>query len=162
MSNIVRKKALPAAAKKRAGQVETVYRSVSQRVVQMEGLPPDVLQRFEEVLPGSAQKLLDNTLAESAHRRELERNAVTAGIDLGKRNMGAVEFQGWRAVYGQTIGFLVCLACIGGAVYLAAANPAEWQVPVALAAIPTAAVIRAFVIAPSRHEDKPPPQNAQG
>ena len=161
MSNLVRKKALHSAAKKKAGQVEAVYQSVSQQVVQMEGVPPDILQRFEEVLPGSAQKLLDNSLAESAHRRELERDAVTAGIDLGKRNMRAVEFQGWRAVYGQTIGFLVCLACVAGAVHLAAHHPEAWKTPVALAAIPTAAIIRAFVLSPARREDKAPPPKAE-
>ncbi len=118
--------------------------AVQEEIVHFAGYPPEVLEKFENVLEGSAEKLLDNMLRESDFRRRMEEKALDANIatqeDFRKYNLRAVV----NERYGQAMGFLVCLACIGAAVYLGSISPENWKLPVAITAIPTAAVIWAF------------------
>jgi fatty acid desaturase len=85
---------------------------------------------------------------ESLHRRDLEMKANDANISAQQYQLRIAEQQS-RAVFrsdllGQIAGFIVCLACIGAAVYLGL-NGHDWLAGM-LALIPTGALIRASVL----------------
>lgn len=108
--------------------------------------PPAILQQFDDLIPGTAARIIQWAEDEQHHRRGLERQAQEANIAAQQRQLGIAESQS-RAVFksdlvGQVLGFLVCLACIAGAIWLA--TQGHYWVAGALAAIPTAAVIQAF------------------
>jgi uncharacterized membrane protein len=108
--------------------------------------PPDVMERYEALVPGIAKRLFDLAEDESTHRRALETSANEANIAAQQRQLAIAEKQAdgvFRSdALGQGAGLIVALSCIAGAVYLAVNN--HEGVAVALAAIPTAAVIQAF------------------
>lgn len=85
---------------------------------------------------------------ESIHRRKMDSSALEANIEAQRRQLDIADRQN-KAVFrsdllGQTFGLVVALACIGGAVYLATIG--NDVAPGILAAMPTAAVIRAFFV----------------
>lgn len=108
--------------------------------------PPVILQQFDELIPGTASRLIQWAEDEQRHRQNLEREAQDANISAQRRHLEIAGEQ-TRAVarsdvLGQSLGFAVCLMCIGGAVWLALSGQ-PWVAGV-LAGIPTAAVIQAF------------------
>lgn len=115
--------------------------------------PPEFLERYEALVPGTARRMLQVAEDEALHRRRLEDQANAANVGAQDKQLAIVDYQS-RSVFrsdvlGQVAGLAVSLACIGGAVYLAL-NGREWVAGV-LAAIPTAAVIQAFFVKrPSR------------
>lgn len=118
------------------------------QVVQSNVLPPDILEKLNQLVPGSAERLIDLSCGETLTRRSNEGLALTANIEAQKRQISIAEYQS-RAVFrsdliGQIAGLAVCLVCVGGAIYVGTMG--YWQTACALAAIPTAAVIRAFTL----------------
>ncbi|MBI3903041.1 MAG: DUF2335 domain-containing protein [Nitrosomonadales bacterium] len=110
--------------------------------------PPEVLRGFDQLVPGTAERLINLAENESTHRRQMEKQAMDANISAQQSQLRIGEYQS-KAVFrsdtiGQAAGLVVSLACIAGAVYLGA-NGHEVTAGV-LAAIPTAAVIRAFFV----------------
>lgn len=108
--------------------------------------PPDILRAFDALVPGTAKRLIDLAESESQHRRDMEQKVLAANIAAQSQQLDLADEQS-RIVYrtdttGQSFGFAVALACIAGSVYLSV-NGHE-VVATALAAIPTAAVIKAF------------------
>lgn len=85
---------------------------------------------------------------ESIHRRTMESKALDANIEAQRRQLDIAASQN-KAVFrsdfwGQFFGFVIAGACIAGAVYLAIiGNNVAAGI---LAAMPTAAVIRAFFV----------------
>lgn len=65
---------------------------------------PDLYEKYEEVLPGSADRLLTLTEKQAEHRTNWEIKALDASIKHADR--------------GQFFGLIVALAAIGGAIYL--------------------------------------------
>lgn len=117
---------------------------------------PDILRGFDDLVPGTAERLIDLAHSESLHRRQLEIMAIEANVTAQHKQLEIAEFQSkavfWSDTLGQICGVIVSLFCIGGAIWLAMNN--KMEVAIALAAIPTAAVIKAFFT--SRHpSDKP-------
>lgn len=109
---------------------------------------PEDLQRYDALLPGAAERIICMAEDEAAHRRRLEDRTSLANAEAQAEQVAALAFQ-TRAVFrsdtiGQSAGLVVSLACVAGAVYLAL-DGREW-VAGALAAIPTAAVIQAFLV----------------
>lgn len=108
--------------------------------------PPLILQQFDELIPGTAQRLIQWAEDEQRHRQSLEREAQAANIDAQRRQLAVAERQA-RAIFfsdalGQCLGFVVCLGCVAGSIWTALAG--HTAVAIALAALPTAAVIQAF------------------
>jgi uncharacterized membrane protein len=108
--------------------------------------PPDLLRGFDELIPGTAARLIQWAEDEQAHRRSMEAEAQAANIDAQRHQLEIADRQS-RSVFrsdilGQIFGFLVCAGCIAGAVALALNGQAG--VAVALTVIPTGAVIYAF------------------
>lgn len=110
--------------------------------------PPEILRGIDEIVPGAAAKLIALAEQESNHRRSLEVKAIEANIAAQVAQAQINERQ-TKAVFrsdmiGQFAGFLVCLCCIGAAVYLGL-NGHDWLAG-GIAAIPTAALIKAFML----------------
>jgi uncharacterized membrane protein len=57
--------------------------------------PPEVLKRFEEVVPGSAERIIKMAEGQFAHRTELERKIIASDIA--------------RSRLGQILGFIIAI-----------------------------------------------------
>ena len=67
--------------------------------------PPEILRQFEEVLPGSAERIFTQFEAQSAHRRSLEATVVSSGAFSQK--------------LGTISAALIGLMGVGGGIWLA-------------------------------------------
>lgn len=108
--------------------------------------PPDALERYNKVIPGAAERILVMAESETAHRHSQENQAIQSNIAAQQKQLEIAEFQS-KAVFnsdriGQFFGLLVSLSCVAGVVWLAFND--HDGAAIALSAIPTAAVIRAF------------------
>lgn len=107
--------------------------------------PPDVLQGFERIAPGTAQRLIDMAVDESKHRREIELAALRANIEAQKNQQTVTDLQAKAEVsinrVGMWAGIILAFTCVGGAIYIA---PISWQVGVALVGMPIATIIRSI------------------
>lgn len=119
--------------------------------------PPALLREFDAVQAGTSAKLIQWAEDEQAHRRTLEIGAQEANIASQKRQLDIAERQSsaqielatYQAkavklsdVLGQLLGFSVCAGCAVGSYLLAMAGNTGGAV--ALAAIPTAAIVQSF------------------
>ncbi|QKL71436.1 DUF2335 domain-containing protein [Ralstonia solanacearum] len=141
------KTAAAAAAAQTAFPTPTLQQvQVAQQMYQGPIPHPSILEGFERLVPGSANRLIAMAEAESLHRRALEDRALAANVAGQEKQLSIVEYQSkvvfWSDTIGQIAGTLVSLACVAGAVWLAA-NGHEAAAG-ALAAIPGAALIRSF------------------
>jgi uncharacterized membrane protein len=66
--------------------------------------PPEVLRKFEEVLPGSAERIFSQFELQSAHRRAQESKVISAGVV--SQHIGSVS--------GLLLGFIG----VGGGIWL--------------------------------------------
>lgn len=108
--------------------------------------PPEILARFDQIVPGAAERIIRLAETEVAHRQEQERSATQANITAQKRQLDIAELQ-VKLVHGsdrlgQALGFLVSAACLAASVYLGL-NGQPWLAAV-LASLPLAAIIRAL------------------
>ena len=107
--------------------------------------PPDVLQGFDRIAPGTAQRLIDMAVDESNHRRQMELKALQANLDAQKKQQAVTELQARAEVginqIGMWAGIFLAFSCVAGAVYIA---PVSWQVGVALVGMPIATIIRSI------------------
>jgi len=110
--------------------------------------PPDILKGLDDLVPGTAAKLIQLALEESAHRRTLEIKVADANISAQQKQT-EINLKQTKAVFtsdllGQIFGFLVCITSIGLSGYLGYKD--HEALAFAIAAIPTAAIIKAFII----------------
>jgi uncharacterized membrane protein len=108
--------------------------------------PPSILEGFDRLVPGAAQRLIQLAEDESKHRRQLENKTLEANIAAQRRQLEIGDYQS-KAVFksdllAQVCGVLVTLTCIASAIW--ASLQGQVTVAVILAGIPTAAVIQAF------------------
>lgn len=107
-----------------------------------------MLKELDLLVPGTAERLINLAESESLHRRSLELMALEANIK-SQTSQNIFNQNQLKTVYrsdtlGQIIGGLVCLACVLASFNLGL-NGKEW-LAAAIAAIPTGALIKAFVI----------------
>ncbi|MDE2188438.1 MAG: DUF2335 domain-containing protein [Patescibacteria group bacterium] len=57
---------------------------------------PDLLKKFEEVVPGSAERIIKMAEEQSLHRKELESKVIDSNIS--------------RSKWGQILGFIIAIA----------------------------------------------------
>lgn len=57
--------------------------------------PPALLQKYDSIVPGAAERILKMAELQSSHRRELEKTVITSGIALSK--------------WGQVLGFIIAI-----------------------------------------------------
>jgi len=74
--------------------------------------PPPILQGYDDIQPGFAERIVSMAESESAHRHELERKALDADIKGTEK-----EFLERRI--GQILAFLIVIIMAGIATYLA-------------------------------------------
>jgi len=80
--------------------------------------PPSILEAYEKLAAGSADRLIRMAEEEAVHRRSLESQALDS--DIQDREAGRKE-----ARFGQVCGLAIGLAAIGCGTY-AAVNGAPW------------------------------------
>lgn len=125
--------------------------------VQVQLPPPAMLQQYDAVRPGTSDLLIRWNEEEQAHRRNLETISVEANV-LAQRQQSElaskqVQTQRDALMYqaetvrksdllGQQLGWVLCVAAGAAAIFLAMNG--HDMVAVALAAIPTAAIVQSF------------------
>lgn len=115
---------------------------------------PELLNRYDQIIPGAADRIISMAEAESAHRREQEKATTAANMEAQRRQLEIAELQ-VRLVHssdrvGQTFGFLVSVFCLAASVYLGLNG--QPILAGALAALPLAAIIRALRERPKNHK----------
>jgi uncharacterized membrane protein len=84
--------------------------------------PPQVLEHYDQLVPGSAERIISMWEEQVRHRQGLERDALTSDIR--------------QSYFGATLGFIIAMSAIGSGTFLAyIGRPTE-----GLAAIITAVV----------------------
>jgi uncharacterized membrane protein len=58
--------------------------------------PPEVLRKFDEVVPGAAERIIKMAEEQSAHRKDLERKVIDSDVS--------------RSKWGQLLGFVIAIA----------------------------------------------------
>lgn len=89
---------------------------------------PDALEKYNHVLPGSANRLLSLAEKEQNHRHDMDRNVLATKAGDVKR--------------GQRYGFVIAIFAVGGAVWCASFAP--WVSGV-LVSVPVATIVIAFI-----------------
>ncbi len=131
-------------------QQAQVTQQVTHQQVTYEGPipPPEVLRGYETVHPGAAERIIRMAEKEAEQRQMREAEALRANVTAQQRQLDIAEVQTkltFRSdLIGQCCGLFLSLASVGSAVYLGI-NGHEW-IAAALAGIPTAAVVKAFLI----------------
>jgi uncharacterized membrane protein len=102
--------------------------------------PPDILAKYEETLPGAADRILQMAEKESLHRRELEKHDADATLELNRRNE-ALSFA--SGLCGQIVAGLITMSAIAGGV-ICILNGKIWSGGF-LGGFPIAAIVYIFV-----------------
>jgi uncharacterized membrane protein len=82
--------------------------------------PPAILRGYEEVCPGSAQRILAMAEQQGDHRKKMEEKAVDAAVEEMRRGFS-------EARSGQVCAVIVALSFIAGGVYVAVIGSHPWQ-----------------------------------
>lgn len=107
---------------------------------------PEVIERYDALVPGTAQRLIDLAIEESLHRRTIESDTNRANIAAQVKQGEIITYQ-TKAVFrsdmlGQVAGAVISVGCIGGAVYLGIGG--HEVAAAALCTIPLAAISQAL------------------
>jgi len=97
--------------------------------------PPEALDRFNQVIPHGAERILKMAEAEQAHRIAYETDALRAQVVEAKR--------------GQILGASISLLAVAGAL-VSVWLGAHWAVSVALVGVPLMGLAKAIVDSRSR------------
>ena len=98
--------------------------------------PPEMLRRYEELLPGSADRIIAMAEKQSGHRQKLESDVIGANI-INER-------------LGMILGFIICILAISGGVY--AVMHGKSVEGIAAIITPLAALVAVFVYGKSRQQ----------
>lgn len=90
---------------------------------------PEILKKFDEVVPGAAERIIKMTEDQSSHRRDLEQKVISSDISRSKIGqifgfiiaiaglVVAVVLAKTNAILGSTFGFLTLASLVGVFVY---------------------------------------------
>lgn len=92
--------------------------------------PPAALEHFNQVIPNGADRIVAMVEREQAARITNDSKALAGAI--------------WDNRLGKVFGFLLSIASVGGAVYVAAIGGSAF-VSIALVSLPVMAAVRAFM-----------------
>ena len=108
---------------------------------------PDTLARYEDIVPGAAERILRWAESETEHRHNQDRRALDANIAaqeaqlrIGRRQ---THFVFVSDMFGQMLGFIVSAAAIGGSIFLALNG--HTVAACALVSLPLVGIVRALV-----------------
>jgi len=91
---------------------------------------PADLEKFNQIIPNGAERILAMSEKEQAHRIDYESKGLAATIQEFRR--------------GQYLGAIVSGIAVGGAIYTAYIG-AYWAIPVSLVGVPILGIVRAIV-----------------
>lgn len=115
----------------RGSQPQAQQQRVTQQVQWTGPLPPpDALDKFNQIIPNGADRILKMAESEQAHRIEYEKAGVLATAREARR--------------GQYLGAAISLAAIVAAA-VSAGMGAHWAVSVAFVGVPVLGLVRAIV-----------------
>ena len=110
--------------------------------------PPELLARYNDIVPNAAERILSMAEREAAHRQQVERDVTASNIDSQSRAISLNELRAKQSYKsdrtGQVLGAIVSMLALGGSVYLAMHGQA--YVAALIAALPVASLIRAFTL----------------
>ena len=66
--------------------------------------PPDALERYNQILPGAAERIIVMAESQHSHRLELEKHVITSNVSAQK--------------LGTVLGFVVAMTAIIGGIWL--------------------------------------------
>jgi uncharacterized membrane protein len=99
----------------KSNQPQKQKRTAKQEIVSAEysgPIPlPTHLEHYESIVPGAAERIIILAEGEAAHRREIEKMAMSADINLSGRDKN-------QTAAGQWLAFLIVLAFLGSGIYL--------------------------------------------
>jgi uncharacterized membrane protein len=67
--------------------------------------PPQILDHYNQIVPGAAEKIIALWESQVQHRQELEKKAITSDIT--------------QAYFGAILGFIIAMSAIGAGTFLA-------------------------------------------
>lgn len=68
--------------------------------------PPEILQRYNEIVPGAADRIIKMAESQQHHRQALEKSVVDSNVFSQKIGLG--------------LGFIIAITAIGGGIWLSA------------------------------------------
>ena len=83
--------------------------------------PPDHLREYENILPGSADRIIRMAEEQAQHRRRLEESVTNSNTKLETR--------------GQILGFVIAMTALIGGGYIMASGQSVWGAAVAISAV---------------------------
>lgn len=108
--------------------------------------PPALLEHYDKIIPGAAERILAMAESETAHRHQQETLAIEANIAVQQHQIRTESHQTqlvFRSdIAGQILGFSLSLASIAGCIWLALAD--QNAAAIALVTLPLAGIIRAL------------------
>jgi len=79
--------------------------------------PPEILAKYNDAIPGGAERIMAMAESQSQHRQTLEKDVIAAGIRAQKA--------------GSILGFLICMAALASGTFLIyTGRSAEGLVPI--------------------------------
>lgn len=81
-------------------------------------VPPQVLQGYEEIVPGSARQIMDDAHSQTTHRQGLENRHLNATVANSRR--------------GQWFAFIIAMTVVVGGILLIATGAGAWGLAVLL------------------------------
>lgn len=100
--------------------------------------PPNALREYEEIIPGSANRILESVEKQQEHSRNMERTVITGNSK--------------RAYLGLFFGFIISILGIGGGIYLIATGH-DWA-GLSLAGINLTGLVGVFVYGSKARRDE--------
>lgn len=67
--------------------------------------PPEILRKFDEVVPGAAERIIKMAEEQSAHRRDLEKKVIESDVN--------------RSKWGQILGFAIAITGLAASALIA-------------------------------------------
>lgn len=114
--------------------------------------PPALLQQYDQVITGAAERILRMAEEQGRHRMQLETDALASNIKTqqmqAKTNHMQVRNVTISDTLGQVFGLIVSAGCIIGGIWLVMQS--HEVAGTALFSIPIAGIIKAFMIKPGK------------
>ncbi|WP_175201656.1 DUF2335 domain-containing protein [Achromobacter insolitus] len=115
--------------------------------------PPALLEHYNEIVPGAAERIIAMAESETAHRRQMESMQVNADVHWRQQYV-QIEHDRLAGVFrsdalGQKLGALVsCIALIAAAVtatigVILTVDPTFWAIPIACVSLPVMGMVQA-------------------
>lgn len=115
--------------------------------------PPALLDGYEKVVPGAAERIIQLAEKEQEHRQALEKAAIQSDVDVKASFQTSEKFR-LESIFksdrrGQYLGAFVSTIALAGAI-ACALNGVSWQVSIALVGLPVLGMVNALTSTLSR------------